>query len=240
MILKFFILIITLIIIWMTLDKKELFNNFEACYQNMPRPLAQLAERDPYITNLLCDPIITQEGANNNRASALYNNIVNINNSNNDKIYNDLICLMESTNRTSVSNLFINPSSDVSKRHCLRTTNCVFDENLPYKCRSRYAADILRQISSGQVSTNLSPGASPTLNVPPVNNPTTQLSADNNIQTQIVQGDPNYSDNTCIELEQRGFEVGCTYDPSVNKDHSEFHLDREIDTMKKRLIFFDN
>ena len=91
------------------------------------------------------------------------------------------------------------------------TGECFYDTNITANCRARDAEGILKNAL-----------------IPDETTPAQEV---------ITKLEKSYSDEDCMTLKNRGFQVECTYDSERNEDKSVFHLDRALNTDKKRIVF---
>jgi hypothetical protein len=115
--------------------------------------------------------------------------------------------------------------------------NCFYNSNIIGNCRSKQARDFLRSLVSVENQVEYNPAPTVRYQMPneqPLTEPVLLTEAATKVN---VRGE--YSDQDCKTLSSRGFDVVCTYNNNRN-DESVFHLDREIDTQKKRYVFFND
>ena len=116
------------------------------------------------------------------------------------------------------------------------STRCFFNSNINGSCRSLAAQNFLLGIQQ-QFTPNIPPAITqPLTETQAVNIPTAVVAPTQEVRVEIEQ---KYSDEDCKTLKDRGFDVHCTFNDDRDEE-SAFHLDRALNTQKKRIVFFDN
>ena len=109
--------------------------------------------------------------------------------------------------------------------------NCFYNLNIAGNCRSNASKNFLISLQSQNQSN--------TVGSAPAGAALEQRTPEKVEITVPAKVQAEYSDQDCKTLRDRGFDVVCTYNDNRNNE-SVFHLDREIDTQKKRYVFFND